>query len=878
MITNQSLVARMARLFLPVLLALSTLAGCGSSTDSRSFTGLTAPTPGASVTTGSLVVARNGELSLLNGSAQNPVALTTGFQDDDPFFNPNGLSLIFSRSNLDRTGTADIFRIQTDGSGLTNLTPGFALPALDPVYSPDGQRIAFSAQVAPQVFNLYIMSADGTGIMEVTSGTNLDRHPTFSSDGSTLIFERGNRIASVAVSGSGNVIHLTDGAQRDTQPSYCPPNGVVLFIRGGETWSLDGQSETQITRSPNEAEFVALHGPSASHIFHLVAPSSTRAQGTSDATVEGDIFVSDSDGGNRRRLSTNLGASFLAVGPATAGATDKETFTVNIENSSSYAANEVYVQIQGQNEPPAGKPDNVFWYYLAKPGDSSLTEFDRAPTSLLKKNPDGSFVGNDKYFFTLSEMTAAGANTYTMEVPRENLYSGRIYISFGQRLPGIAINASGYAFNVTNGGAPTGVGTPVTSSVTGSGTSGADGKQIASLTIDATTQIYPGEPVSGAGVPTGTVVSKVLTSHSIELSQAVPPNTAVTLSFDAAPFTGKALQGPSFTGSPDFLIPWEFMELSATRDLTVADPWYTLFVNTSVVDFYSVGLGMEVEFSDASQKSVGFLAGSRADILGEFNSLPEAQKGFKGFVVTQFPDSIPPTERTNPLFDTSLPDTTKILRVLGPQNILQFKPADDAFQSYLKPIIDAAWVKYMSTVLNIPDNLPGHNPYGFTYTGQLVNAQNILTMTNTSVAGGQSGLGEVYNLGKPSTFVVLKCDDIKGGNDSYSNDGSVAHRRLGSLLLAALNRGVFEDYLSWSNDKNGQPTFYTNASKLYNHYPEILHRYAIDKKVYGFGYDDIYGQDPTIAGSIGKTAGGQDPPGGAGIIKVTVKIPSFAKF
>ena len=823
------------------------------------------------------MVAIDGGLSRLDGSAQNPVVLTSGFQDDDPFFSPDGSNLIFSRSPLDGAGTPDIYRVRTDGTGLTNLTPDFALPALDPVYSPDGQRIAFAVQVAPQAFNLYIMNANGSGIAEVTSGTNTDRHPAFSSDGSNLFFERGNRIARVSA-GGGEVTLLTDSAQRDTQPSDCPPGGAVLFLRGGETWSLDGQTETQITDSPNEAEFVAHHAPDNQRIFHLAALNSIRAQNVADSGSAGDVFVTDANGGNRRRLSTNLGASSLAVGPSAAGATNKTSYTLNIENKSSYPADEVFIQIQGQNEPPAGRPEDVYWHYLAQPGDQTLVEFDRTPSTLLKKNADGSFVGNDKYFFTLADMTAAGNNIYTMEVPRANLYSGRIYISFGQKLPGIAINAPGYAFDVTAGGAPSGVGTPVTTSVNGSGTSGGDGKQITSLSINATTQIYPGEPVSGTGVPAGTVVSKVLSQNSVELSQPVPANTSVSLTFNAPPFTGKALQGPSFTGSPDFLIPWEFMELSATRDLTVADPWYTLFVNTSVVDFYSVGLGMEVEFTDNSQKSVGFLDGSRDAILGEFNNLPEAQKGFKGFVVTQFPDSIPPAQRTNPLFDTSLPDASKILRVLGPQNILQFKPADDAFHRYLDPAIDAGWVKYMSTVLNIPDNLPGHNPYGFTYTGQLVTAQNILTMTCTAVAGGQSGLGEVYNLGKPSTFVVFKCDDTKGGNDSYSNDGSVAHRRLGSLLLAALNRGVFEDYLSWSNDKNGQPTFYTSASKLYNHYPEILHRYAIDHKVYGFGYDDIYGQDPTIAGSIGKTAGGQDPPGGAGITKVTVKIPSFQKF
>jgi glycosyl hydrolase family 64 (putative beta-1,3-glucanase)/WD40 repeat protein len=818
------------------------------------------------------VVVQNGGLSRLDSNGQNPVVLTSGSQDDEPHFSPAGTDVIFSR--VSESDSADIYRVQLDGSGLTNLTPGFEPAALDPEYSPSGNRIAFSAEVEPGVFNLYVMNADGSGITEVTSGLQVDRHPSFSPDGLVLVFERGPRIATVDIA-SGTVNVLTDGSSVDSQPRYCPP-GEILFIRDGDVWSLEGGTLSRITDTPNESEFVAAHIPGVNTILFLAAPTSVRFQSTGDSGLEGDVYTSAADGAGRERVTNGLGASHLTVGPATAGATNKNTFTLNIENSSPYSADQVYVQIQGQNEPPAGDPSAVFWYYLANPGDSSLTPFDREPSELLKKEANGAFVGNGKYFFTLADMTAAGTNTYTMEVPRENLYSGRIYVSFGQSLPGIGINAPGYAFTTDSGGAPSGSGTPVLQSVTGTGTTDATGLLVDKLSIDTSTQIYPGEPVSGTGIPANTVVSKVLGSK-IELSQAAPKSSSVTLSFNPPPFTGKALQGPSFTGSPDFLIPWEFMELSATRDATQADPWYTLFCNTSVVDFYSIGLGMDVEFTDNTKRSVGFVDGSRDTILKEFNDLPEVHKGFKGFVVTQIPDSIPADKKSNPLFDTKVPDVKKILRVLGPQNILQFKPQTDPFHSYLAPVVDAAWIEYQSTVLDIPDNLPGHEPYGFKYTGKKI-VGDILTMTCSAVAGGQSGLGEVYNLSKPSTFVIFKCDDTKGGNDSYANDGSAAHKRLASLLLAALNRGVFADYLSWSNSKNGMETFYKSQSGLYNHYPEILHRYAIDNKVYGFGYDDIYGQDPTIAGSIGQTEGGQDPPGGPGISKVTVKLPSFPKF
>ena len=877
---------RLVIAILACLLALWGFAGCESSGESSFIvTNQSVPSSPARFSANTrLVVARNGALFRVDPSNLGLTPLTSGFQDSEPDFNSDSNRLVFSRANPDGSGDADIFSVGADGSGLTNLTPGFAAKALDPEYSPDGQQVVFAGETAPGISTLYVMQSDGSGLHEVTGGQVNDRHPSFSPDGTRLVFQRGRGLAEVPTAG-GQVTALTDGASVDTQPVFNAAGTGLYFVRGGDVWSLIGGILRQITNTQGDVEFKAIPHPDGATILQLVR--STQGVRAQETTEGGELYSSDLNGGGRQKLTSNLDASDLAVGAARSAPVASTTFTVNIENKSSYSADEVYIQIQGKNEPPQdpARMNDVYWYYLAKADDTSLTPFDRTPETLLKKNLDGSFVGNEKYSIKLSTLRVSDSDPnknsptlYTMQVPRENLYSGRIYISFGHPLPGIGINASGYAYKVGDTGNPIGVGSPVTSSANGTGTvDTSDGTVVANLSIDATSAIYTGEPVSGPGVPAGTVVTKVLGTNKIGLNQPLVKGTSVSLDFNATPFDGKALQGPSFTGAPDFMIPWEFMELSATRDPKAADPYYTLFTNTSVVDFYSVGLGMNVDFVDGTTKRVGFVDGSREKILSDFNNLPEAHKGFKGFVMTQIPDNIPADQKRNPLLGQTVPDVKKILRVIGPQNVLQLSANDDPFQSYLAPVIDAAWVTYASTILNITDDLPGHNPYGFTYSGQLI-VNGILALTNLTVPDGQGPSGETFRLSKPTTFIVFKCDDTKGGNDSYSNDGSAAHRRLGSLLLAALNRGVLADYQSWSNSKDGKPTFYTLASGLYNHYPEILHRYAIDAKVYGFGYDDIYGQDPTIAGPIGLTQNGVTPPGNPGISQVTVKIPSFEKF
>ena len=84
-----------------------------------------------------------------------------------PRFSPNGAEIAFS-SWLDNR--FDIFRISSDGTQLVRLTKNFGSNE-DPVYSKDGQFIAFSSQRVLSryraVQNIYIMDRDGESIVPV---------------------------------------------------------------------------------------------------------------------------------------------------------------------------------------------------------------------------------------------------------------------------------------------------------------------------------------------------------------------------------------------------------------------------------------------------------------------------------------------------------------------------------------------------------------------------------------------------------------------------------------------------------------------------------------------------------------------------------------
>jgi Tol biopolymer transport system component len=57
----------------------------------------------------------------------------------------------------------------------------------DPVYSPDGMKLAFISthDGDPEIF---VMNADGTGLKKLTDNTNVDAAPSWSPDGGKIVF------------------------------------------------------------------------------------------------------------------------------------------------------------------------------------------------------------------------------------------------------------------------------------------------------------------------------------------------------------------------------------------------------------------------------------------------------------------------------------------------------------------------------------------------------------------------------------------------------------------------------------------------------------------------------------------------------------------
>jgi Tol biopolymer transport system component len=167
---------------------------------SASGTGLPIKTdPGAATSDSDIFVINVDDV--LNGVAgRKNITNSPLMIDDDADWSPDGQRIAFtSHSIFDNplnSVTTEIYVINPDGTGLTRLTFN-DYEERAPSWSPDGSRIVFMASVGThpgtpgQKFEICVMNADGTNFVQLTDNGVFDGTPTFSPDGQKIVFHRG---------------------------------------------------------------------------------------------------------------------------------------------------------------------------------------------------------------------------------------------------------------------------------------------------------------------------------------------------------------------------------------------------------------------------------------------------------------------------------------------------------------------------------------------------------------------------------------------------------------------------------------------------------------------------------------------------------------
>jgi uncharacterized repeat protein (TIGR01451 family) len=160
------------------------------------------------------------------------------------------------------TGNFDIFAIDADGSNLVNVS-NQGDGDLDPVWSPDGTKIAWVHFYSGKG-EILVANANGSAQTNVSNSDKDDRAPDWAPDGSKIAFAsyRDDRweVYTVNPDGSG-LKKITDNLCQSHDPVWSPDGTKIAYVCGLDQWAevyvsnADGSNTVRLTDNevPDEA-------------------------------------------------------------------------------------------------------------------------------------------------------------------------------------------------------------------------------------------------------------------------------------------------------------------------------------------------------------------------------------------------------------------------------------------------------------------------------------------------------------------------------------------------------------------------------------------------------------------------------------------------
>lgn len=248
------------------------------------------------------------DIFVMSATGANPTNLTPGSAgaDDSPVFSPDGQWIAFERGGFPNR---DIFLMRSDGSGAVNLTAANTTDDLAPAFSPDGRSIAFQRDVDPGGglnYEIMLMGTAGQGLLNLTQSPADDESaPDFFPDGTRIAYANagagGQDIYAIGVSG-GPPSNLTPGsASALTDPAVSPNGGFIELSDFSDLFLMGAQGESQFglvntTNSPTVAEFAP-----------AIAPDRLGTAYTGIGGGNSEVYFVDSSGRSQVNLTNSAG-------------------------------------------------------------------------------------------------------------------------------------------------------------------------------------------------------------------------------------------------------------------------------------------------------------------------------------------------------------------------------------------------------------------------------------------------------------------------------------------------------------------------------------------------------------------------------------------
>lgn len=217
----------------------------------------------------------------VNSDGSGNVTLAGPCREEDPVWSPDGTRIAFAREypSPSCNGDWDIAIMNADGTGVT-LVSGAASGADDevnPAWSPDGSELAFS-KGEPGLSSIYGISAAGgspTQLSNPTDPSSDDEEPDWSPDGTKIVFHRWDPVSGdwdlywMNRDGTGEGALIATTAQ-ERSPSWNPSGASIAYERGNsEIWVANvpgGGTGTNVSNSAGIAEQHPVWSPDGKQI------------------------------------------------------------------------------------------------------------------------------------------------------------------------------------------------------------------------------------------------------------------------------------------------------------------------------------------------------------------------------------------------------------------------------------------------------------------------------------------------------------------------------------------------------------------------------------------------------------------------------------
>jgi TolB protein len=243
---------------------------------------------------GKIIFSRTGTLTdqiyTINkdGSDLRKISPNPNFSDRSPVFSPDGNKIAFVRNT-------NIYVMNADGSNPVDLFPSSMTAESAPQWSPDGRKISFTLGYGNEA-EIYVMNADGTNPIRLTNNSVYDFVWGWSPDGRKLVYnsrhDNNDDVYTMNADGS-NPVRLTNSPAQDLSGSWSPDGNQIAFFsnRTGMidifVMNADGSNVTNLSNAPSTIENYPSWSPDGTKIVFVREQNNSRQIWTMNANGTG---------------------------------------------------------------------------------------------------------------------------------------------------------------------------------------------------------------------------------------------------------------------------------------------------------------------------------------------------------------------------------------------------------------------------------------------------------------------------------------------------------------------------------------------------------------------------------------------------------------